>query len=100
VFFAMHDHIAHRLTCFKGIIAVQSVDWQSLTFSGERHQLRLRVPGPETQAIVRRLCDGLEEAEFSIRGVIVADIGLAASPEVRPDGSLELAIEALTIVED
>ena len=79
---------------------VQSVDWQSLTFTGERHQLQLRVPGPDAQAIVRRLCGGLEEADFSIRGLVVADITLAGAPEDQADGSIALAIEALTIVDD
>ena len=45
---------------------IRSVDWQSLTFSGERHHLELRVPGPNSGEIVERMCARLEEAEFSI----------------------------------
>ena len=26
----------------------RSTDWQSLTFVGERHEIRLRLPGPDT----------------------------------------------------
>jgi hypothetical protein len=47
-----------------------------------------------------RMCSGLEEAEFSIPGLIVADIGIAGEPERRPDGSISLWIEALTVAED
>jgi hypothetical protein len=75
-------------------------DWQSLTFAGERHQLELRVPGPNSRAIVERMCDGLEDAEFSIPGIIVADIGVACGPTLAPDGSSIVTIEALTIAAD
>jgi hypothetical protein len=78
----------------------QSIDWRSLTFTGERHQIDLRVPGPDSRAIVKRMCAGLEEAEFSIPGVIVADIAVAGTPSFSLDGSISLTIEALTVSED
>src|SRR5690348_16382013 len=77
-----------------------SLDWQSLTFTGERHQIGLRVPGPQSREIVERMCAGLADAEFSIPGVLVADIGVNATPSHRLDGSTELTIEALTITGD
>jgi hypothetical protein len=79
---------------------VRSVEWQSLTFTGERHQICLRVPGPESDAIVRRMCAGLPDAEFSIPGILVADIGVLGAPIDAIDGSVELTIEALTITDD
>lgn len=79
---------------------VRSVDWRSLTFTGERHQLELRVPGPDSLHVVERMCAGLEDAEFSIPGVIVADIGMARVPTHAPDGSTSLTIEALTVADD
>jgi hypothetical protein len=77
-----------------------SVDWRSLTFTGERHQLELRIPGPDSRSVAKRMCDGLENAEFSIPGVIVADINVAGALGRALDGSTSLTIEALTIVED
>ena len=77
-----------------------STDWQSLTFSGERHDLALRVTGTDSAAVVARMCDGLEDAEFSIPGLLVADIGLVGTPNRAADGSTELVIEALTIADD
>jgi hypothetical protein len=77
-----------------------SVDWRSLTFTGERHQLDLRISGPDSRIAMARMCDGLEDAEFSIPGVIVADIALAGSPVCSPDGSTSLTIEALTVAAD
>jgi hypothetical protein len=77
---------------------LRSVDWQSLTFTGERHQISLRIAGPHSDAIARRLTHGLD-AEFAIPGQIVADIAIIEGPELQRDGSTELAIEALTISE-
>lgn len=79
---------------------VHSIDWQSLTFTGERHHLHLRVTGPDSAEVVARMCDGLEDAEFSIPGLLVADIRLAGTPQSAADGSTELRIEALTLADD
>jgi len=75
----------------------RSTDWQSLTFMGERHEMELRVPGPDAEALVDRLTSRLAEDEFAIPGQIVADIGLERPPSRNPDGSFTLNIEALTI---
>ena len=77
----------------------QSTDWQSLTFMGERHEMELRVPGPDADRLAERLTEGLAEAEFSITGQIVADIGVERPPIRNPDGSISLYLEALTIAE-
>ena len=79
---------------------VESIDWRSLTFNGERHLIELRVPGSGSREIVQRMCDGLNEAEFSILGTIVADIGVAGAPRRALDGSTRLTIEALTVAAD
>jgi hypothetical protein len=76
-----------------------SIDWQSLTFIGERHQITLRILEPNSDAAARRLTSDLEGAEFMIPGQIVADIALSSGPERTGDGSTQLTIEALTIAE-
>lgn len=78
----------------------QSVDWRSLTFAGERHVLSFRIPAPESAEIVQRMCAGIEEAEFSIPGVIVADLCVADGPLWAVDGSTSVTIEALTVSAD
>ena len=82
------------------LIDVHSRDWQSLTFTGERHHLQLRVTGCDSGEVVQRMCAGLEDAEFSIPGILVADIGVVGKPRRAPDGATELDIEALTISSD
>ena len=79
------------------LTSFRSVDWQSLTFVGERHVIRLRVPGPGAAATAQALASNLSEAEFAVPGQIVADIALAGDPRPAGDGSIELTIEALTI---
>ena len=77
----------------------RSTDWQSLTFIGERHEIRLRIPGPDSRVTVGRLLDGLEDAELEVWGHFVADITIAEGPFNREDGSIELGIEALTVAD-
>jgi hypothetical protein len=81
------------------LIDVRSVDWRSLTFTGERHWIELRVSAPHSAAIVERMCAGLEDTEFSIPGIVVADIHVAEAPSRSADGSTSLTIEALTIAD-
>lgn len=77
----------------------RSVDWQSLTFVGERHEIRLRIIGPRSETLVAQLCRGIEDHEFDLPGLIVADIAIRGAPVPQPDGSTLLSIEALTIEE-
>lgn len=78
----------------------RSVDWQSLTFIGERHEMTLRIPSPDAGMLAASICNGLAEAEFAIPGQILADIGLERPPSHNRDGSVTLHIEALTIAEN
>jgi hypothetical protein len=78
---------------------VRSVDWQSLTFVGERHCIELRIIGERSIDLAERLTRGLEDAEFNLRGHFVADIAVAGEPRQDLDGGLTLTIEALTIAE-
>ena len=76
-----------------------SVDWQSLTFVGERHEATFRIAGPGASRLVAMIADGLENAEFTIPGQVVADITLAEPPLPQSDGSILIKIEALTVAE-
>ena len=77
-----------------------SIDWQSLTFVGERHRCSLRIQGPDSHRIAARLISGLADAEFEIPGHIVADVAVVAGPTRQADGATMLSIEALTIADD
>jgi len=75
----------------------RSVDWQSLTFIGERHEIALRIAAPDSAAAASRLIDGIADAEFDLPGYFVADVAVVEAPAEQPDGSTTLRIEALTI---
>jgi len=75
----------------------RSVEWRSLTFVGERHELLLRVAGPAATEIAAAIADGIEDAEFTINGHLVADIACKSDGKAAGDGSVMLRIEALTI---
>lgn len=77
----------------------RSTDWRSLTFAGERHGIDLRIPGPGAGPVARQLTHGLADAEFTIPGQIVADIGVEGSMVEHEDGAISVRIEALTIEE-
>jgi len=77
----------------------RSTDWRSLTFTGERHRIDLRIPGPNASAVARLLTEGLEEAEFAVPGQIVADIAVDGAIVEHADGAVSLCIEALTVEE-
>jgi hypothetical protein len=77
----------------------RSIDWQSLIFVGERHEIELRIPPPDALSLANRISDRLADAEFAVSGQIVADIGLDRAPSANRDGSVTLHIEALTIAE-
>lgn len=81
------------------LTSFRSHDWNSLTFAGERHHLLLRIPAPEAASVVALLVEGLEEAEFTIPGQIVADIALTCPPAAMEDGAIMVEIEALTVAE-
>ena len=75
-----------------------TIDWQSLTFNGERHRAGFVVTGPDPAALAARWTEGLADAEFSIGAAhFVAEIALVGSPAVREDGAVQVEIEALTI---
>jgi hypothetical protein len=77
----------------------RSDDWRSLTFTGERHRMDLRIPGPGAVRIANVLTQNLGEAEFSVSGHIVADIAVEGAMIEHSDGAISLTIEALTVEE-
>jgi len=79
------------------LIDYRSTDWQSLTFVGERHEMRFRIPGPGAEELHQSMTGDLAESEFSLSRQILADIAVFGTPARESDGSISFAIEALTI---
>ena len=77
----------------------RSTDWQSLTFVGERHEMRFRINGPDADEIFSRITGDLTDVEFVLPKQIVADVAVFGPPTRERDGSISFGIEALTIVD-
>jgi hypothetical protein len=77
----------------------RSTDWQSLTFLGERHEIRFRIPGPGAEGIFTRMIGDLTDAEFAIPKQIVADVVVYGAPARASATAPSACIEALTIEE-
>lgn len=75
-----------------------SVDWRSLTFNGERHELSLRLTGSDPAAALAQLRERISDAEWPLVGHVVADI-VIVSETIKRDGSIIVAIEALTLTD-
>lgn len=79
---------------------VRSVDWRSLTFDGERHYISMRFTGPGAASEAERMLENIGEHEFDLPGAILADIAVTGRCAGLNDGSVSVALEALTISSD
>lgn len=75
---------------------ISSRSWASITFTGARHRIVLRLDGAGANEAADRLFENLKVAEFELRGHVVADIGVVAR-EIAPNDGVRLTIEALTV---
>lgn len=71
------------------VMSAASTSWASVTFSGARHQLT--VMAPATVSLEAWLA-GLPEAEFRLRGHLVADLVVANEPRVGEQAAATLEI--------
>lgn len=83
-------------SCAAGEIV--SAPWASITFTGERHRLKLAFAGPDAAAAADAFLDGLGEREVPLRGHILIDIVCVA--DERGEDGVRLTLEALTIEDD
>ena len=76
---------------------IRGRSWVSGTFTGVRHELTFRVEGEEAAKEADIFLHGLEEAEFNLRGHILADIALVSRSADPAGPSVRISIEALTV---
>mgnify|MGYP003636853655 CR=1 FL=1 len=79
---------------------IVSRSWASITFTGARHEIVLRLEGEGADDATSAFLTNLEAAEFRLRGHILADIALvtderSAGPQGAP--RVRMKLEALTV---
>jgi hypothetical protein len=76
---------------------LSSRSWASVTFSGARHKVAFSLLGPGAGEAADSFLATMEEAEFDVRGHIVADIALAGEDRDPAGERVQLRLEALTV---
>ena len=79
---------------------LSSRSWASVTFSGARHQVAFTLSGAGAGAAADAFLEGMAEAEFDLRGHILADIALSGEERDADGERVQLRLEALTVEED
>lgn len=82
---------------------IVSRSWASVTFTGARHELVLRLSGEDASAAADAFLADLDVAEFRLRGHILADVALVSRDEsADAEGApfIRIRLEALTVEDD
>ena len=88
---------------FAGAFAVDELasrPWASVTFSGARHLVSLRLEGAGAGAAADAFLDGLAERVFELNGHILADMTLVSDMRGDHGNRVRLTLEALTVEAD
>ena len=96
---AIRAEIVNCMT-FTGAVTVDALTsrpWASITFSGDRHRLRISFDGPGAVGAAADLLQRLEALEVAIPGLLLADLALLAESRSDDGRRAWLDLEALTI---
>ena len=74
-----------------------SRSWTSITFSGERHALRLTVKGGEAGAAADAFLDGLADREIPLAGHLLVDLAVVGEARDAQRCRIVLDLEAITV---
>ena len=89
-----------RFAKFGGLFRVDELtsrNWASVTFSGARHKVCFSLEGEGAGAAADAFVAELPDAEFDVRGHILADVALAGEERSAAGDRVQLRIEALTV---
>ena len=95
---------ALRLRCGDGAPAIRieelaSRSWASAAFCGARHRVVFAIEGAGAGEAADAFLDGMEEAEFDLRGHVLADIALIAAERAEDGERIRISLEALTVAD-
>jgi hypothetical protein len=93
---ALGEHFGHFGGLFR-VDELSSRNWASVTFSGARHTVAFSLEGEGAAEAADAFVAHMAEAEFDLRGHIVADVALAGQERSAAGDCIRLRIEALTV---
>lgn len=97
---ALAHAIGDKFDKFAGTVHVDPLDrtdWASVTFTGARHRLRVRLEGEGAVGAAADFLAVMSDLDLPIPGHIVADLALLAEERRDGGGYAALELEALTI---
>ena len=74
-----------------------SRDWASITFSGSRHRLKLRLEGDKAGVAADAQLADLAEARLDLRGHMLVDLAVLLDERDEGGTRVRLVLEALTV---
>ena len=74
-----------------------SRNWASITFSGARHRVRLRLEGKDAGAAADEMLADLAEAALDLRDHILVDLAVVSDERDKGGAWVRLEVEALTV---
>jgi hypothetical protein len=89
-----------HFAAFGGLFRVEELtsrSWASVTFTGARHKVAFSLEGEGAACAADGFSARLGEAEFDLRGHILADIALVGEERSDAGDRVRLRIEALTV---
>jgi len=95
--------LSARFAGFAGLFRVEELasrNWASVTFSGARHRVAFILEGEGAGTTADAFLEGMAEAEFDLRGHILADIAVVGQERDEAARRVRLDLEALTVEDD
>jgi hypothetical protein len=86
-----------RFDCAFRVLELSSRSWASVTFTGARHCVAFSLEGAGAAAAADAFLARIEEAQFDLRGHILADIAVVGNDRSPGGERVELNLEALTV---
>lgn len=75
--------------------SMESISWESLTFTGAKHRLKLHLATPRDD--IATIADRLNAREIIVRGHIVAEVRVMHAATQSRDANLSLVVDILTV---
>jgi hypothetical protein len=100
---ALLSAVSARFVDFSGTFRLEELasrSWASLTFTGARHRLAFTLEGTGADAAANAFLGNLGEADFALRGHILADIAVVGDERAPLGDRVKLQLEALTVEDD